>query len=135
MKSFIYSKWWVRVFKIDKNCVLYSVPNRHACTFINFEIFFYNASKECFWSKRISNFMHRFKSAIVARVKSSWLQLLPLNTVNLFEILKEFWLEKTAGFYWFSNWNFWKKIFVDDFKVIWKFIFYCFLILIFIGER
>ena len=27
---------------------------------------FHNASKEYFWSKKISNFMHRFKSAILA---------------------------------------------------------------------
>ena len=27
---------------------------------------FHNASKECFWPKKISNFMHGFKSAILA---------------------------------------------------------------------
>ena len=27
---------------------------------------FHNASKECFWSKKNSNFMHGFKSAILA---------------------------------------------------------------------
>ena len=29
---------------------------------------FYNASKEVFWQKKILNFMHRFKSAILAIV-------------------------------------------------------------------
>jgi hypothetical protein len=27
---------------------------------------FHNASKECFWPKKISNYMHEFKSAILA---------------------------------------------------------------------
>jgi hypothetical protein len=31
---------------------------------------FHNASKECFWSKKILNFMHGFKSAILAIFKS-----------------------------------------------------------------
>ena len=38
-----------------------------------YEYFFYwhfhNASKEYFWSKKISNFMHRFKSAILEKLK------------------------------------------------------------------
>ena len=32
--------------------------------------YFHNASKECFWSKKISNFMHGFKSAILAKLKN-----------------------------------------------------------------
>ena len=31
---------------------------------------FHNASKECFWQKKVSNFMHGFKSAILAKLKN-----------------------------------------------------------------
>ena len=31
---------------------------------------FHNASKECFWPKKISNFMHGFKSAILEKLKN-----------------------------------------------------------------
>ena len=31
---------------------------------------FHNASKENFWSKKVSNFMHRFKSAILEKLKN-----------------------------------------------------------------
>ena len=31
---------------------------------------FHNASKECFWPKKILNFMHMFKSAILAKMKN-----------------------------------------------------------------
>ena len=31
---------------------------------------FHNASKECFWPKKILNFMHGFKSAILAKMKN-----------------------------------------------------------------
>jgi hypothetical protein len=31
---------------------------------------FLNASKECFWQQKISNFMHGFKSAILEKLKN-----------------------------------------------------------------
>ena len=50
---------------------------------------FHNASKEVFWPKKISNFTHGFKSAILA--------IFPFSQNGSFEIQKLFW---PKGFFW-----------------------------------
>ena len=54
---------------------------------------FHNASKECFWPKIFFNFMHRFKSAILAKMKNC--QNGTFEPVH--EIQKKFW---PKAFFW-----------------------------------
>ena len=54
---------------------------------------FHNASKECFWPKKILNFIHRFKSAILAKLKNC--QNGTFEPVH--EIQKFFW---PKSFFW-----------------------------------